>query len=50
VSHPFIGQRWRNRYRLQLGRTGFSVVYTVDEVRAIVVIRTVIHGRARRAR
>jgi hypothetical protein len=44
-----IGQRWRDRYRLQLGRTGFAIVYTVDDLRGIVVIRSLLHGRARRA-
>jgi hypothetical protein len=50
TSHPYAGQRWRNGYRLQLGRTGFVIFYMIDEKHSIVVIRALIHGRARGAR
>jgi hypothetical protein len=35
---------------MHLGRTGFLILYTIDEEHGIVVVRALIHGRARRAR
>jgi hypothetical protein len=44
ASHPFVGTRWRNGYRMPLGRTGFALIYRVDEDRGIVILRTLVHG------